>query len=236
MDGKRIRIIVVEDQPILRSEIVSNLCAEGFETFGVKDGAELYFELLHGPADIVILDMGLPGQNGVLVVQQLRSIQNMQSLGIIMLTAQSEPRDGLDSLANGADIFLVKPFEFDELVAYVQSLYRRMQRGHELRTSLTWQFQQTEWRLVCPSGTLIELSHLEAAFLGIVGKNAGKPVRRRDIISIAFGKDPFSYDPRRLEAVVSRLRRKIHLQYPLSQPIKVVHSIGYVFTDAIRCI
>jgi DNA-binding response OmpR family regulator len=215
MDGKRIRIIVVEDQPILRSEIVSNLCAEGFETFGVKDGTELYVKLLHGPADIVILDLGLQIQNSVLVVQQLRSIQNMQSLGIITLTAQTESRDGLDSLGNGADIFLVKPFEFDELVAYIQSLYRRMQRGHEPRTSLTWEFQQSEWQLVCPSGMLIELSHLEAAFLGIVSKNAGKAVRRKDIISIAFGKDPFSYDPRRLEAVVSRLRRKIHSQYPL---------------------
>jgi DNA-binding response OmpR family regulator len=236
MDGKRIRIIVVEDQPILRSEIVSNLCAEGFETFGAKDGTELYVKLLHGPADIIILDMSLSGENGLLIVQQLRSIQNMQSLGIITLTAQSEPKDGLHSLVNGADIFLVKPFEFDELVAYIQSLYRRMQRGHELRSSLAWQFQQSEWRLVCPSGMLVELSHLEAAFLSIVGKNAGKPMRRKDIISIAFGKDPFSYDPRRLEAVVSRLRRKIHLQYPLSQPIKVVHSIGYMFTDVIRCI
>jgi DNA-binding response OmpR family regulator len=198
----------------------------------VNDGTELYVELLHGPADIVILDLELPSQNGVLVVQQLRSIQNMQSLGIIMLTKQSELKYGLDSLANGADIFLVKPFRFEELIAYIRSLYRRMQRGHELHSSVSWQFHQSEWRLVCPSGTLIDLSHLEAAFLGIVGKNAGKPVRRRDIISIAFGKDPFSYDPRRLEAVVSRLRRKIHLQYPLSQPIKVVHSIGYVIAPA----
>jgi DNA-binding response OmpR family regulator len=78
----------------------------------------------------------------------------------------------------------------------------------------------------------IELSHLEASFLDIVIRNSGDPVSRRDIISKGFGKDFLAYDVRRLEAVVSRLRRKIHERCPLARPIKVVHSVGYIFAEA----
>jgi two-component system OmpR family response regulator len=65
-------------------------------------------------------------------------------------------------------------------------------------------------------------------------KSLGNPVKRRDIIAIGFGLNPLSYDNRRLNSIVSRLRRKMHNAYPLSQPIKVVHSVGYIFTEAIR--
>jgi len=236
MDGKKIRVMVVEDQVTLRNEMVSSLCSQGLKAFGVNDGAALYVQLLHGPVDVVVLDVGYPSQNNMEIVQQLRSIQNLHTLGIILIIARNELQFRLDILANGADLLLVKPFDLDELTAYVQSLYRCMHRGDERHVSLTWQFQESEWRLVSPSGGFIRLSHLETAFLGMVSKNAGKPVKRRDIIAIAFAQDPLSYDPRRLEAVVSRLRRKIHLHYPLSQPIKVVHSVGYIFTDAIECV
>lgn len=65
-------------------------------------------------------------------------------------------------------------------------------------------------------------------------KSIGKPVKRRDIIAMGFGLDPLSYDNRRLDSIVSRLRRKLHEAYPLSQPIKVVHSVGYIFTEPVR--
>jgi DNA-binding response OmpR family regulator len=103
-----------------------------------------------------------------------------------------------------------------------------------LLNSIKWQFNHREWRLLCPSGAAIELSHLESEFLKILVEHAGNPVKRRDIISLAFKQDPLAYDNRRLEAIVSRLRRKINGLYPLSQPIKAVHSIGYVFTDTVK--
>lgn len=231
-----IRIILVEDHIELRTEIVSSLQDEGFDAIGVGGSAELFFALLHNPADIIIMDIGLVGENGISILQQLKSIKRMQSLGIIMLTAQSGLSYRLECLTSGADAYLIKPVEIDELTAYIHILYRRMHSENELHTLLTWQFHHREWRLLCPSGAAVELSHLETAFIGILVENAGKPVRRRDIIAIAFMQDPIAYDNRRLEAVVSRLRRKIHGQYPLSQPIKAVHSIGYVFTDSVRSV
>lgn len=231
-----IRVILVEDHDGLRSEIVSCLRAEGLDTIGVAGSTELFFELLHNPADIIIMDIGLPGESGMAILQQLRSIQRMRSLGIIMLTAHFELSTRLECLASGADIFLTKPVEIDELMAYIHSLYHRLHSDNEPYRVLNWQFHHRDWRLVCPSGATVELSYLESEFVGILVENAGKPVKRRDIISIAFKQDPVAYDNRRLEAVVSRLRRKIHEKYALSQPIRAVHSIGYVFTDSVRAV
>lgn len=229
-----IRVIVVEDQVYLRSEIVGSLCVEGFEAIGVGSGTELFLELIQKPADIIVMDIGLPGESGMGILQQLRSLKGLRALGIIMLTGRFDLSCRIECLTNGADAFLIKPVEIEELSAYIKNLYQRMHSETENFHALKWQFYHRDWRLLCPSGAAVELSHLESEFLKILAEHAGSPVKRRDIISTAFKKDPFTYDNRRLEAIVSRLRRKIHAQYPFSQPIKVVHSIGYVFTDTVK--
>lgn len=229
-----IRTILVEDHVSLRSEIINSLRDEGLDAIGVGSSNELFFELLKTPVDVILMDIGLPGENGMEILQQLRSLKGPRDLGIIMLTGHFELSCRLECLANGADAFLIKPVEIDELTAYIHNVYRRMHSDGESINSFKWQFNHREWRLLCPSGASIELSHLESEFLKILVEHAGNPVRRRDIISIAFKQDLLTYDSRRLEAVVSRLRRKIHALYPLSQPIRAVHSIGYVFTDTVK--
>jgi DNA-binding response OmpR family regulator len=216
--------------------MVLSLRSEGLDAIGVGSSTELFFELLQKPVELVILDIGLNGENGMAILQQLRSIKSQRSLGIIMLTGHFELSCRIECLAKGADAFLIKPVEIEELIAYINSVYRRMHANSENFESLKWQFHHREWRLFCPSGAAVELSHLESEFLKILVEHAGDPVKRRDIISTAFKQDPIDYDDRRLEAIVSRLRRKIHASYPLSQPIKAVHSIGYVFTDTVKAL
>ena len=143
---------------------------------------------------------------------------------------------GVGRIGGGADICLARPPEKDELNAYVRTLERRIVQSGQDQAQLLWTYLHNEWKLISPSGANIILSHLESSFVHMIARNAGRAVRRRDIIAQAFGQDPLHYDNRRLEALVSRLRKKVHRSYPLSQPIKVVHSIGYVFTDAIKCI
>lgn len=229
-----IRIILVEDNIGLRSDLVSAMCAEGLDVTGVGGSTELFFELLQKPVDIVIMDIGLAGESGMAILQQLRSLKNQRYLGIIMLTGHFEMSYRVECLANGADAYLTKPVEIEELTAYIQNVYRRLRAGADTYAPLKWQFNHREWRLLCPTGAVIELSRLESEFLKILVEHAGNPVKRKDIIATAFKQDPIAYDGRRLEAIVSRLRRKIHALYHLSQPIKAVHSVGYVFTDTIR--
>lgn len=230
------RLLLVEDHVSLRSEIVSSLRAEAIDAIGVGNSTALFLELLQNPVDIIVMDIGLPGESGSAILQQLRSLNSLRTLGIIMLTGRSEMDVRLECLANGADVFLIKPIGIEELLAYIHNLYKRMHPDQTGFEKLKWQFLRREWCLLCPSGAAVQLSHLESEFLKILVEHAGDPVRRRDIISIAFKQDPIAYDGRRLEAIVSRLRRKIHACYPFSQPIRAVHSIGYVFTDAVTAL
>lgn len=231
-----IRIVLVEDHVNLRSDIVSSLCAEGLDATGVGGSTELFYELLRKPVDIIIMDIGLVGESGMAILQQLRSLKGQRFLGIIMLTGRFEMNCRIECLTNGADAYLIKPIEIEELTAYIQNVYRRMHFEGNSYSTLKWQFNHREWRLLCPTGAVVELSRLESESLNILVEHAGNPVRRKDIISIGFKQDPIAYDNRRLEAIVSRLRRKIHVLYPLSQPIKAVHSVGYVFTDTVKAL
>ncbi len=228
-------IIVADADRSALEFMVNALAEEGWLVDGVSDSHALYLALLQRPAHIVVLGAQLPPEGSLSVVRQLRSIKITSAIGIILLADAGSPLQ-LEALQSGADASLAGRPSMAELKAYIRSLQRRVGAEQVFEPGHIWQYHQSEWKLVSPSGADIELSHLEAAFVHIIARHAGRPVRRRDIIFQAFGQDPLHYDSRRLEAVVSRLRKKVHRCYPLSQPIKVVHSIGYVFTDSIRCI
>ncbi len=231
---KLIRIVLVDDDDVFRDLIGANLTRRGYQVAGVRDGASLYRELIEHPADIVVLDIDLPGDNGLLIAGQLRAMQRTRLYGIIILTSDSNLQMRLDGLDSGADVFLTKPTTPLEINAHIQSLYRRLTLNLQSHDQRPWRFSRNSWKLIAPSGAEIVLTHLETLLLDILADSPGRPVRRKDIISTALQQDPLAYDERRLEAVVSRLRRKIAKLYAASQPIKVAHSVGYIFADPIE--
>ncbi|KAF3998170.1 response regulator transcription factor [Glaciimonas immobilis] len=231
--SKRIRIVVVEDDDAFREIVVLSLLNRGYQARGVHDSAALYRDLLERPADIVVLDVELSGDNGFMIAQQLRTMQRTRLLGIIMLTSHSDLQARVDGLESGADMFITKPANPREISASIDSLYRRLNLNVEVQGSTPWRFVRTEWKLIAPSGAEITLTHLETLLVDILAEGDGRPVSRRAIISTALKQDPLAYDERRLEAVISRLRRKIAKSYGSSQPIKVAHSVGYIFADPI---
>jgi DNA-binding response OmpR family regulator len=228
-----IRIIVVEDNLLFRELLVSLLTKAGHHATGVGNSAGLYRELLHTAADMVVLDVELPDQNGFDIARELRAMHSTRRIGIIMVTAHDSPEERVDGISSGADIYMTKPVHPDELEAYVQRLYRRLHDSAEESGTRRWHYRKQAGQLMAPSGTTLELTHTEAAFVDILARHAGKPVERRDIIALALKKNPIDYDTRRLEAMVSRLRKKIRAAYPLSQPIKVAHAVGYLFMEDI---
>lgn len=228
-----IRIIVVEDNVLFRELLVSILTKAGHHAIGVGNSAGLYRELLHAGADIVILDVELPDQCGFDIARELRAMSSTKRIGIIMVTAHDSPDERVDGISSGADIYMSKPVHPGELEAYVQRLHRRLHDGTDESSTRRWHYKKQAGQLLVPSGTALELTHTEAAFVDILARHAGKPVERRDIIALALKKNLLEYDARRLEAMVSRLRKKIRAAYPLSQPIKVAHAVGYIFTEDI---
>jgi DNA-binding response OmpR family regulator len=231
----RLHIVVADRDGAVRQQTAALLEGEGWLVDAVADSRGLYLALLEKPVHLLILSPDLPAEGGIAVTGQLRGLRDSARMGIIML-ARPGSATAIESLLAGADVCIACPAEKDELKAYVRTLERRIVHAGQEPTQQVWTYVHNEWKLITPSGANIVLSHLESSFVHMIARNAGRPVRRRDIISQAFGQDPLHYDNRRLEAVVSRLRKKVHRCYPLTQPIKVVHSIGYVFTDAIKCI
>ena len=226
-------VVVAVRQPASLRGLLALLSQESWVVHGVSDSRALYLALLHRPQQILVLSPDLPPEGGVAVIRQLRQVRSTASCGILVL---AEPGSGeaLAALTAGADA-CASPTNAEEIKAYIRALDRRLRPESERNAEPLWHYSQQEWKLVTPSGGEIRLSHMEAAFVHLIVRQAGRPVRRRDIISQAFGQDPLHYDQRRLEALVSRLRKKVHRSYPLSQPIRVVHSIGYVFAEAVRC-
>lgn len=229
-----IQVVVVDYKVVKDSNLVKNLREHGFDATSVNDFLQLVMQLLNRHIDVVIFDLDSSGQGEALSTKQIRSLKNLQSLGIIVVTCHCDFAQRLELVSNGADAFLSKPVQIEELGAYIKNIYRRTSSGETTAYQNQWYFLRNEWRLVAPSGSSLALSHLEFSLMEMLVKSLGKPVKRRDIVAVGFGLDPLSYDNRRLDSIVSRLRRKIHDAYPLSQPIKVVHSVGYIFAEPIR--
>lgn len=234
MDRPVIRVIVVDDDDDMRSEVVAYLIGQGCDAIGVPDSAALYRELLSRQADIIVLDVTLPGESGFSIARHLRSLERTRSMGLIMLTGHADKEDRVVGIDCGADVYMVKPAEPDELRAYIEGLYRRVHRDGEVPASAKWQYREREAVLLAPSGSRIELSHLENQFLSVLARQPGQTIKRKDIIASAFGADPLTYDWRRLDAIVSRLRKKIHNHYPMVQPVRAVHGVGFIFSAAVE--
>jgi DNA-binding response OmpR family regulator len=229
-----IQVVVVDCKFVKDSNLVKSLREYGFDATGVDDFNQLVMHLLNRHIDVIIFDLEIPAREEVLSVKQIRSLKNLQSLGIIIAACHCDFARRLELVSNGADAFLSKPVQMEELSAHIKNIYQRANSDEVNARPNPWYFLSNEWRLVAPSGRSLTLSHLEFSLMEMLVKSLGKPVRRRDIVAVGFGLDPLSYDYRRLDSIVSRLRRKIRDAYPLSQPIKVVHSVGYIFAEPIR--
>ncbi|OGS97894.1 MAG: hypothetical protein A3F73_12700 [Gallionellales bacterium RIFCSPLOWO2_12_FULL_59_22] len=227
------RIIVVEDNTDLREELVFNLVEDGFNVVGVGDGAALTAELNGHPPDIIILDVGLPGEDGFSIARRIRDNPSLRSTGIIMLTARGELSHRIHGLTIGADNYLIKPVDFAELRACIESLSRRLRVSKPEPRAEIWNYYPSQWQLISPCGTTIKLTCNENKLIEILVRNPGTVVNRRDIIVQGLGESPAEYDERRLETTISRLRRKLDISCPRYQPIQVAHGAGYSFTEPV---
>ncbi len=229
--SSKVRIVVVDADDAFRNAIVGGLLQQKYEVSGVHDNEALYRELIERPVDIVILDAD---SSSLAIASQLRAMQRTCRLGIVMLASQRNMHMCVKGLECGADVFLAKHSGHQEILANIHSLHRRLIFSLPPRQRTPWRFSRSEWKLFAPSGAEILLTRLETLLIDILADGRGQPVRRKDIISTALDQNPLAYDERRLEAVVSRLRKKITKIYRASQPIKAAHSIGYMFAESIE--
>lgn len=222
------RVLVVEDESDLREATVAYLQLEGFRAVGVGSLAAAERLLQAQDFGLLVLDLGLPDGDARLWLEQR---DDLLDKGIIMTTARGERGERIAGVQAGADCYLVKPVDLDELVGLARNLLRRLR--HEVAQA--WTLDGVKWILQAPDACPIKLTHSELVILGALARRAGEAVSR-DELAAALGHDPLVYDPRRLEILVRRLRGKVGDALGFALPLETVHGQGYAFAAPITVI
>jgi len=226
-ETSKLRVIIVEDEVELRSVLVEILSRLGLDVRGVGDGASLDSALADYSTDIVVLDLNLPGEDGVDIAQRLRRTCNC---GIVMTTSRAQISERVAGFQRGADLYFVKPIDPMELYAALLSLGRRLmgippgQPGNAF-----WRFNPRHSVLMTPGEISINLSARESIVMRLLLAVPGATVSRSGIFS-ALGDPDDEYADKRLETLLSRLRSKVHTLDPEAElPIRARHCMGYAF-------
>ncbi|MFJ9451949.1 MULTISPECIES: response regulator transcription factor [unclassified Herbaspirillum] len=218
------RVLLLEDEAGLRNEVADFLQREGH---GVSETGSLA-EFLHriDDADIAIMDIGAPDGNDFAVLEQLH--RTHPHIGTIMLTARGSIDDKIEGLKRGADHYLIKPVRLGELSAYVSSVSRRLRKS-------SWRLHLLERRLYAPDGRFHDINAMEILLLQLLARNMGQVVHRQQIAK-AFGVEWIDYDERRLDQIISRLRRRWQNLSGEKLPLRTEHGQGYSFCESIDII
>ena len=148
---------------------------------------------------------------------------------MIITTARGDSSQRIEGIKAGADVYLVKPIQLEELASLVHNLMRRIRA----QAPPSWVLHRMNWVLHHPSGMSLKLTHSEFMFMQVMAEQSGQAVARQALVS-RLGHDPQTYDFRRLEILVRRLRNKAKELLGSDLPLETVHKIGYAFTAPIR--
>ena len=230
-------IAVVDDEPDLRSAVARYLVRYGYRVSEAEGGAALWRMIEAEAVDLVILDLNMPGEDGLTIAGRLRA---RGPIGIVMLTGVAEPADIVAGLEVGADDYVAKPFDLRELVARVRSVLRR--RGQDMAPSPNptsdeggrsvqigqLAFDLEARRLLAPGGREVALTAGEAELLHLFARNPGRVLSRDAVLDLLQNPEaePFS---RSVDARIARLRRKVEPDPTRPRVIRTVHGQGYVF-------
>lgn len=230
MTQKQSRIVVVDDDPEMRTLLRRFLSEHGFEARAVEDGKALDREVSRNPADAIVLDLMMPGEDGLAICRRLRAAGD--TTPIVMLTARGDPIDRIVGLETGADDYLPKPFEPRELVARLSAVLRRTQSagpvpfGEEVLVVGPLEINFSKMT-VSRDGRPLKLSSREFALLSVLARSRGWPLSRAQLIDRALGRDAVVSD-RAIDVQIDRLRRAIGDNADDPELIKTIWGIGYV--------
>ncbi len=225
------RIIIVEDDFGQQEELLRFLISVGHDVRSVSDGGALDLCLLQFTPDVVLLDYNLPGESGVTIAARLRK-HFSSAVGLVMISARSRAIDRVECRRAGVDDYLIKPVDFSELLALIDNLCLRLKSPV---AEDEWCLLVSRFELVPPGIPPIHLTGWELLLLQAL---ASKPNRQadRDTLIRALAKNPRAYDPRALEASISRLRQKLPVMEDGRNPLQAVRGMGYQFIRPLRVI
>lgn len=226
-------ILVVDDEPEMCEAIAEYLQLRGFRVSVASNGEAMKATLASDPADLILLDLALPGDDGIELTRQLKSSSQIR---IIIVSAHGDSEDRVLGLETGADDYIVKPFNFRELLARINSVLRRSSGTTEdiqanadpLQMAIgDWTFDPVRRILSKADGTEAELATGEFDLLNILVEHANHPVSRDELLQKTAYRDWDPFD-RSIDVKIARLRRKIEDDPAKPKVIKTVRNIGYI--------
>lgn len=237
-DATPTHVCLVEDEEVLLEELSFQLRHRGFTVHGFRCAPELYRFLAAQACDVVLLDIGLPGEDGLSICQHLR--RHRQDMGVIFVTARGLRHERLAGLSAGGDAYLVKPVDVDELQLLIHRLTAR-QRAQALPQALPlppahvdrWRLDDQSMELMGPGHACVRLSMTEFQVARCLLNKAGLACSHAEIAA-AMGLMPDEWDRHRVEVVVSRLRTKVERDTGRSLPIRSVRGVGYAMAQEER--
>ncbi len=231
-------ILVLDDQAEIRDFVEDYLSSEGYRVSTAAGSAEMRRIMTQSAVDLVILDVVLPGEDGLSLARQLHE---ESQVGILILTGRGETIDRILGLEMGADDYLAKPFHLRELLARVKSILRRRSAGAGERKPGVkarfsgWNLDLTSRELFSPSGVEVRLTTGEFDLLAAFVNNANQILSRDRLLDLARNREAGPFD-RTIDVQVGRLRRKLGEDPQKPTMIKTVRGSGYIFTPAVEVI
>lgn len=231
-------ILIVDDDREIRDLLSRFLVGHGYRVETVADGQAMWRALAHRAFDVVVLDIMLPGDDGLTLCRQLRTTS---TLPIIMLTAISDDTDRIIGLELGADDYVTKPFNPRELLARIKAVLRRveyatLENAHKLKLQFAgWQLDLARRELYSPEAVLVPLTAGEFDLLVAFAEHPNQVLSRDQLLEHTKGYGTTAFD-RSIDVQLSRLRRKIEPNPKEPTLIKTVRGGGYLFTPSVKSI
>ncbi|PWB35110.1 DNA-binding response regulator [Pseudomonas sp. SDI] len=216
-------LILLEDEPVLAEELHEFLADYGYNVTLVHDLAGFARAFEPERHHLAVLDLGLPDGDGLELIRALR--EQGSHLGIVAFTARGATVQKVEGFRLGADHYLTKGCDLEELAAALQALARRLNLAPR---PATWHLDSRARVLRAPNHQVARLSHQDSLVLQRLMASAGADVGRRQIVE-ALGEDWLSYDQRRLDTQIRRLRRNVQDATGLELPLKTLRNNGYCF-------
>jgi two-component system torCAD operon response regulator TorR len=245
-------LLVVEDEPLTRALLVSYFQQEGYRVSEAENGDSVLALLAEHPVDVVLLDIKLPGKDGLTLARELRT---RSDIGIILITCKDSEIDRIVGLELGADVYVTKPFNPRELLAQVKNLLRRVRASQtrdepnsgrrnggdphgingepaSVRCFDGWVLDFNTHLLTSPQGEAERLTRDELQLLSAFINNAGRVLSREQLLDKIRNRDWCPTD-RTVDVLVSRLRRKLRDNPADPRFIITLHGCGYLFTPKV---
>ncbi|SMN16640.1 Two-component response regulator [uncultured Candidatus Thioglobus sp.] len=238
MKNNKLKLLVVDDDSEIRHLLKQYLQKAEFQVSVVADGQEMFSILREESFDLIILDLMLPGEDGLSLLRRLRADSNTP---VIMLTAMGEETDRILGLEMGADDYISKPFNPRELLARIKSVLRRASMSDDSSSNAkTIRAEFSDWvlnfqqrHLTSPEGVVIPLSGGEFQLLKVFIDNSGRTLSREQLLNLTQGRESDSFD-RSIDVLVGRIRKRLD---ETPKNLKILHTVrseGYLFSPLVK--